>query len=153
MTVQGAYPIEPAQANGSGLRVIRPLDLVSHAIHTAGVSRLPGITHELVGANKLWVGMTVLEPGMRTGPHHHGDHETGVYLVAGRVCLRSGPRLESETELTAGDLMFLPPNLAHDESNPSANEAAVWVVFWDGGKTHVPLVADADGNYGPDPLG
>ncbi len=80
-------------------RVIRPLDLVSHALEEAGISRLPAITHELVGADKLWVGMTILEPGSATGPHHHGDRETGVYVVAGRIILRSGTRLDAVDEL------------------------------------------------------
>ena len=134
-------------------RIIRPLELVSHTVHSDGVSRLPAITHELVGADKLWMGMTILEPGMRTAPHHHGARETGIYLVAGRVRLRWGPRLEGETEVEAGDLVFLPPHLAHDETNQSADEAAVWVAVWDGSNTFVPLVSAADGVYRPDPRG
>lgn len=141
----------PAGSADPAPRIIRPLELASHATESAGVSRLPAITHELVGSDKLWVGMTVLEPGTRTGPHHHGDHETGVYVVAGRVRLTWGSRLESEAELEVGDLMFLPPRLAHDEANASADEDAVWVVFWDGGKTHVPLAQGAGGVYEPDP--
>ncbi|HJZ59271.1 MAG TPA: cupin domain-containing protein [Gemmataceae bacterium] len=132
-------------------RVIRPLELVSHAIGAAGVSRLPAITQELVGAEKLWVGMTVLEPGARTGPHHHGDNETGVYLVAGWVRLRWGARLESEAELEVGDLVFVPPHLPHEESNPSIDEPAVWVVVWGARQVYVPLEPDADGVYGEYP--
>ena len=134
-------------------RVIRPLDLVSHALEVAGISRLPGITHELVGADKLWVGMTILEPGTRTGPHHHGDRETGVYLVAGQVRLRWGARLESESDLEVGDLAFVPPYLPHEEVNLSADEPAMWVVVWNDGQAFVPLTPDADGVYGPDPTG
>jgi len=127
--------------------VIRPLELVSHAVAAAGVSRLPAITHELVGAEKLWVGMTILEPGAGIGPHHHGDNETGVYLVAGRVRLRWGERLESEAELEVGDLVFLPPRLPHRELNPSADEPAVCVVVWGDHQVSVPLEPDADGVY------
>jgi uncharacterized RmlC-like cupin family protein len=128
-------------------RVIRPLELVSHAIAAAGVSRIPAITHELVGADKLWIGMAVLEPGTGTGPHHHGDNETGVYLVAGRVRLRWGMRLEAEAELEVGDLAFLPPSLPHEEINASPDEAAVWVVVWNARQVFVPLERDADGVY------
>jgi len=112
----------------AGVRVIRPLELVSHSITSAGISRIPAITHELVGADRLWIGMTVLEPGAGTGPHHHGDNETGVYLVAGRLRLRWGVRLEAEAELEVGDLVFVPPRLPHEEINASADEAAVRVV-------------------------
>jgi uncharacterized RmlC-like cupin family protein len=131
----------------TGARVIRPLELASHAVSSGGVSRLPAITHELVGADKLWIGMTVLEPGSTTGPHHHGDNETGVYLIAGRIRLRWGDRLEEETDLEVGDLAFLPPRLPHEEINPSPEEPAVWVVVWSVRQTFVPLERDAAGVY------
>jgi uncharacterized RmlC-like cupin family protein len=136
---------------GKGARIIRPLELVSHAIESAGVARLPAITHELVGSDHLWMGMTILEPGGAIGPHHHGDRETGVYVVAGRVRLCWGPRLESTAELEVGDLVFLPPYLPHEEVNPDPDESAVWVVVWNESKTFVPLVAGADGVYGEEP--
>src|SRR5439155_7327149 len=135
------------ESSRAGARVIRPLDLVSHAIAAAGISRIPVITHELVGSDRLWIGMTVLEPGAGTGPHHHGDNETGVYLVAGRVQLRWGMRLESEAELETGDLAFLPPDLPHEETNPSADEPAVWVVVWNARQVFVPLERGGDGVY------
>jgi uncharacterized RmlC-like cupin family protein len=74
------------------------------------------------------MGMTTLEPGTGTGPHRHGDSETGIYLVSGRIRLRWGERLESGAELDAGDIAFVPPRVPHEETNLSANEAAVWVV-------------------------
>jgi uncharacterized RmlC-like cupin family protein len=134
-------------------RVIRPLELVSHAIAAAGISRIPAITHELVGAEKLWIGMTVLEPGSSTGPHHHGDNETGVYLVAGRLRLRWGERLESEAELEVGDLLFVPPHLPHEEINQSVDEPAVWVVVLSDRQVYVPLESDANGVYQQDTTG
>ena len=91
--------------------------------------------------------MTVLEPGSGTEPHHHGDSETGVYVVAGRLQLRWGPRLEAVAELEVGDLMFLPPRTPHEEVNPSADEAAVWVVVWNAPQVYVPLAPDTDGVY------
>jgi uncharacterized RmlC-like cupin family protein len=134
-------------------RIIRPLELASHAIAAAGISRIPAITHELVGADKLWIGMTVLEPSSSTGPHHHGDNETGVYLVAGRLRLRWGERLESEAELEVGDLLFVPPRLPHEEINESIDKPAVWVVVLSNGQMYVPLEPDANGVYQLDPTG
>ena len=151
MTSRTAGTQERIRPEETGARIIRPLELVSHAIAAAGISQIPAITHELVGAEKLWIGMTVLDPGTTTGPHHHGDHETGVYVVAGRVRLRWGARLESEGELEVGDLAFLPPYLSHEEVNPSADEPAVWVVVWNKHQLFVPLIPDADGVYGSEP--
>ena len=74
-------------------------------------------------------------------------------MIAGRVRLRWGARLESQAELEAGDLVFVPPQLPHEEVNLSADEAAVWVTVWDGGNVFVPLAPGADGIYRPEPLG
>ena len=111
-----------ARPAGSETRVIRPLELALHAIESAGISRIPAITHELVGADKLWIGMTILEPGTATGPHHHGGNETGVYIVGGRLRLRWGSRLDSEAELRVGDLLYVPPYMPHEEINLSVDE-------------------------------
>ena len=127
--------------------------MVSHALESSGISRLPAITHEPVGADKLRVGVTILEPSTTTGPHHHGDRETGVYLVAGRVRLRWGSRLEFDAELEVGDLAFVPPHLSHEELNPSPDEPAIWVVVSNGNQVFVPLVVDADGVYRTDSTG
>lgn len=72
-------------------------------------------------------GVTVLEPGAGIGPHHH-DCETGIYLVSGRIRLRWGERLESAAELEVGDFAFVPSRVPYEETNLSADEAAVWVV-------------------------
>lgn len=146
MTTQTELTGEQTRPEG-GTRIIRPLDLVSHARAAADFSRYPAITRELVGAEKLWVGMTILEPGTRTGPHHHGDLETGVYVVAGRLRLRWGTRLESEAELEVGDLAFVPPRMPHEEVNSSMDEPAVWVVVWNDRMVHVLLAPDADGVF------
>ena len=73
-------------------------------------------------------------------------------MVTGRIMFRWGARLESETELEVGDLAFLPPNLPHEELNPSAEEPAVWVVVWNERQLFVPLVPDVDGVYGSDSM-
>lgn len=144
-----SHPSTPSNAHSSPeLRVIRPLELASHARRAnAGVSRLEGITHELVGADQLWVGMTVLEPGRGTGPHHHGALETGMYVVSGRVRLRWGSRLESETEMEVGDLIFVPPMMPHQEINCSTDEPAIWMVVWGGRREIVRLGPDESGVY------
>ena len=65
--------------------------------------------------------------------------------------MRWGVRLEAEAELEVGDLAFVPPRLPHEEINPSAAEAAVWVVVWNAPQVFVPLERDADGVYAERP--
>jgi uncharacterized RmlC-like cupin family protein len=135
--------------SSAAVRIIRPLELVSHAVSGPGVSRMAAITHELVGAESMWVGLTILQPGKQTEPHHHGDHETGIYVLAGRVRLQWGLRLESEAEVEAGDLAFVPPFTPHCELNPSPDEPTIWLVIWNASRAHVLLTANAEGIYSP----
>ena len=45
--------------------------------------RSAAISGELTGARSLWMGRTELPPGVNSGDHHHGESETGIYVVAG----------------------------------------------------------------------
>ena len=84
---------------------------------------------------------------VRVPAPHHGDNETGVYLVAGRLRLRWGVRLESEAELEVGDLLFVPPHLPHEETNLSVDEPAVWVMVLSDRQVCIPLEPDTEGAY------
>src|SRR5258706_10973108 len=50
---------------------------------TAGMTRLAALSGESVGSRALWMGQTHVAPGVASGPHHHGERETGVYPVSG----------------------------------------------------------------------
>jgi uncharacterized RmlC-like cupin family protein len=51
-----------------------------------------------------------------------------VYVAEGRGKLRWGGQLEHEAELEAGDFVFLPPFLPHQEINPSPDQPTYWIV-------------------------
>jgi uncharacterized RmlC-like cupin family protein len=61
---------------------------------TSGMTRAAAITHARTGAEKLWAGTMVVQPDAKTGPHHHGELETVLYVVRGRVRMRWGDHLE-----------------------------------------------------------
>jgi hypothetical protein len=48
------------------------------------MTRAAAITQATVGASKLWAGTMVVQPDAKTGPHHHGELETVLYVVKGR---------------------------------------------------------------------
>jgi uncharacterized RmlC-like cupin family protein len=50
-----------------------------------------------------------VQPDAKTGPHHHGELETVLYVVKGRVRMRWGDRLELSDEAGAGDFIYVPP--------------------------------------------
>ena len=66
-----------------GLRLIRADTLSAGTAQTGGMIRTAAISGDLVGAQALWMGRTVVRPGTSSGDHHHGESETGIYVVSG----------------------------------------------------------------------
>jgi uncharacterized RmlC-like cupin family protein len=114
-----------------GLRLIRPGDLSGATAQTSGMIRLAAISGELTGAASLWMGRTELPPGVSSGDHHHGESETGIYVVAGTPAfVFRDPATGADVRLEAGpgDYVWVPPWVPHREENPSADETAVIVL-------------------------
>ena len=65
------------------LRLIRGDSLSDATAQTGGMIRSAAISGDLTGASALWMGRTVVLPGASSGDHHHGDSETGIYVVSG----------------------------------------------------------------------
>jgi uncharacterized RmlC-like cupin family protein len=100
-----------------GVRVIRAGQLDSNTPQTLGMQRRAAVTTERTGAVKLWAGTVSIEPHARTGPHHHGELESVIYVVNGVARLRWGDRLELVAEAEAGDFIYVPPHVPHQEIN------------------------------------
>ena len=116
----GAYMSSFQSGGLPGLRIVRSGELDSNTPQTPGMTRAEAISYARVGAQKLWAGTVVVHPNAKTGPHHHGDLETVIYVLNGIARLRWGERLEFEAEATAGDFIYVPPYVPHQEINPSA---------------------------------
>ena len=89
-----------------GLRIIRGGELDSNTPQTPGMTRAEAISHAKVGAQKLWAGTVVVHPNAKTGPHHHGELETVIYVVRGRARFRWGERLEFVDEARSRGISF-----------------------------------------------
>jgi uncharacterized RmlC-like cupin family protein len=105
-----------------GVRVVRADELDPNTPQTAGMSRAAAITTARAGAEQLWAGTVVIEPGARTGAHHHGPVESVIYVVRGRARMRWGERLEFVAEAGPGDFIFVPSYVPHQEINARAEE-------------------------------
>ena len=81
-----------------GVKIVRAGELETNTPQTSGMTRAAAITHARTGANKLWAGRMVVRPDAKTGPHHHGELETVLYIVRGRVRMRWGDHLELSGE-------------------------------------------------------
>jgi uncharacterized RmlC-like cupin family protein len=83
------------------------------------MQRRAAITTDRAGATKLWAGTVTIDAKAKTGAHHHGDLESVIYVVSGSARLRWGDRLEFIAEAHAGDFIYVPPYVPHQEINAS----------------------------------
>lgn len=105
-----------------GVRVIKANQLDPNTAQTPGMDRKAAINHARVGAQKIWAGTVSIHPNAKTGAHHHGALESVIYVVRGRARMRWGERLEYVAEAEAGDFIFVPPYVPHQEINASGDE-------------------------------
>jgi uncharacterized RmlC-like cupin family protein len=103
----------------NGVRIIRAGELDSNTPQTPGMHRRAAVTTARTGASKLWAGTVTIEPKAKTGAHHHGDLESVIYVVSGIARMRWGDRLEYVAEAEAGDFIYVPPYVPHQEINAS----------------------------------
>src|SRR5712672_1714439 len=132
--------IEPA-AKGSGLRIVRSGELDCNTPQTPGMTRAEAISYARVGAQKLWAGTVVVHPDAKTGPHHHGELETVLYIIRGRARFRWGDRLEFVDEAGPGDFIYVPPYVPHQELNARKDQPVEAVIVRSGQE---PVVVNLD---------
>ncbi|HEY6595405.1 MAG TPA: cupin domain-containing protein, partial [Asanoa sp.] len=95
-----------------------PADALVDSDPTPGMRRRRAI--EVSG---LWSGLVHTDPGATSGWHHHGEHETSLYVVSGTMRLEFGPGGRSVVEAGPGDFVHVPAHVVHRESNPSGQLA------------------------------
>jgi uncharacterized RmlC-like cupin family protein len=105
-----------------GVRVIPGTQLDPNTPQTPGMHRAAAITYARTGAQKLWAGTVIIHPNAKTGAHHHGELESVIYVVRGRARMRWGEQLEYVAEAGAGDFIYVPPFVPHQEINASTDE-------------------------------
>jgi uncharacterized RmlC-like cupin family protein len=115
----------------SEIRHVRPDDLVE-ADPTPGMRR-----QQAIGSSRIWAGLAHTEAGMVSGWHHHGDHETSIYVASGALRLEHGPAGARVIEARPGDFVHVPRGAIHREGNPTDAVATLVVVRAGSGVTTV----------------
>jgi uncharacterized RmlC-like cupin family protein len=113
------------------LRLIPAGSLSTDTAQTSGMVRAAAISGDLVGAQALWMGRTVVLPESSSGNHHHGRSETGIYVVSGHPVFVFRDPASGELvrlEASGGDYVWVPPYVPHREENPSPDTEAVVVI-------------------------
>lgn len=94
---------------------------------SGGAHRVSGVDLEHTPATRIWFGKVSNEPGFRSFPHHHGEAETGGYVLTGVARIYFGDQYAQWLDLSAGDFVFVPPFLPHVEANMSTTDELVWL--------------------------
>jgi uncharacterized RmlC-like cupin family protein len=116
-----------ASQQAAELRVVRPGERIADQASGA-MLRESAIAASTVGAQRIWLGYVELGPGLVSAVHHHGEAESGIYIISGHARFYSGERLERPQDANAGDFVFVPPDVIHVEQNVSSSEPVRMVV-------------------------
>lgn len=89
----------------------------------------PGMTRRVaLHTEDMWSGTVDTQAGAVSAWHHHGEHDTTIYVVSGSMRLESGPGGESVVEAGPGDFIRVPAGAIHRESNPGGETSHAVVV-------------------------
>jgi uncharacterized RmlC-like cupin family protein len=102
--------------------------LSADTAQSTGMRRMEAISGRAVGSRGIWMGQTHVAPGAATADHHHGESETGIYVVRGNpeFVYLDDAGAEVRIRTRPGDYVFVPPYVPHREENPDpVNEAVV----------------------------
>jgi uncharacterized RmlC-like cupin family protein len=95
---------------------------------TAGQAT-PGMTRkEAFATGQLWAGLLLTEPGTLSGWHHHGRHESTIYVLTGALRMEFGVGGRDVLEAGPGEFIYVAPGAVHRESNPTQEVATAVVV-------------------------
>ena len=111
-----------------GIRIVHHGEFDPNTPQTPGMHREAAISRASAGAEKIWAGTVKIQPGAKTGAHHHGALESVIYVLTGRARMRWGDRLEFVSEAGPGDFIYVPPYVPHQEINANAEEHLSCVV-------------------------
>jgi uncharacterized RmlC-like cupin family protein len=85
-----------------------------------------GLTREeAIVLDDIWSGRALTEPGAVSDWHHHGDHDSVVYVLSGAFRVETS---DDVVEARPGDFVHVPAHTVHRESNPTADVAEVVLV-------------------------
>lgn len=94
---------------------------------TSRALRYSGVSVENTQVEGLWFGRVHTGVGEHSDPHHHGEAETGGFVLEGRGYIRFGERYSEIIYFEQGDFVYVPPFVPHIEGNASRSRELVWL--------------------------
>ena len=127
-----------------GVRVITGEQLDPNTPQTPGMFRQAAIDHARVGAQKIWAGTVSIAANAKTGVHHHGELESVIYVVKGHARMRWGEKLQYVAEAHAGDFIYVPPFVPHQEINADPSQTLECVLVRSDNEAVVVNITDVE---------
>jgi uncharacterized RmlC-like cupin family protein len=130
-----------AEREGEGVEgplLIRASDRHLQTGQTAGMVR-----EEAFHSSAMWAGVVRTDPGRLSSWHHHGDHESVIFVVTGKIRVDCGPGGATTLQARAGDFIYLPPREIHREGNDGEEESEIVVVRGGSGELVVNVAGPA----------
>lgn len=112
----------------SNVVLIKPNQRSANTAQTPGMIRQAGIYPEMCKNNGLWMGFVSTPAATTSGAHHHGDAESGIYMLRGRIRFYFGEKLDQVIVAEEGDFIYVPPLAIHVEENLSPNDPVEFIV-------------------------
>ncbi len=110
------------------------------------VDPTPGMTRRrAIDTGSMWSGTVSTSAGAVSGWHHHGEHESTIYVVSGSLHMEFGPGGAESFDAVAGDVVHVPAGAVHRESNPLARESLLFVVRCGRGRPTLNVAGPAAG--------
>jgi uncharacterized RmlC-like cupin family protein len=133
-----------SKAERLSISVVRPEQFSAGTSQTSGSLRHAAICADLGITSAMWGGTFLVEPGARTGIHHHGAQQTIVYVLEGESFVQWGEHGEHFATVRTGDFLHVPAGLPHREVNPSSDKPFRWIVIR---STPDPIVVSLPDDY------
>ena len=111
-----------------------PADPASALVHSPAAGHreadgTPGMTRRrAVDTGTMWAGTATTSPGSVSGWHHHGEHESTIYVVRGALHMEFGAAGSASFDAVTGDVVHVPAGAVHRESNPGEEDSVLFVV-------------------------
>lgn len=86
----------------------------------AGIVAVPILPGPQAFTRRLTIIQFSTEPGGLSATHHHGELDTGVYVIRGTIGFKCGVGMQDYVAMREGELGFIAPRAVHAENNPEA---------------------------------
>ncbi len=106
--------------------------LKKEPVQTPGMER-----YELASEPGHWVGRVYTAPGTASGWHHHGEHDSYIYVASGRLRFESGHSGKDAVEAGPGDVVHVPKGVVHRELTSGDSGATLFIVRVGAGEVSV----------------